>query len=151
MMDRHHKITAHGNEIPVRSAHHRGGIELDNPVRGCLDEGLLSHLSRSADVEGPHRQLRTGLTDGLRRNDTHRFAHIDACPACQITTITGGTGPEFGFAGQDRTDLDRLNAGIVDCFDNIFIDIGIGRHNHLRGSDILDVFGQGPAQHTCPK
>ena len=44
----------------------------------------------TTNVEGPHGQLRTGLTDGLRRNHTNGFAHIHGCTAGQVTAITFG-------------------------------------------------------------
>ena len=46
-----------------------------------LDAGkTLRDVARGGDtarVEGTHRELRTGLADGLRRNDADRLAHLD--------------------------------------------------------------------------
>ena len=37
---------------------------------------VISPAGNAARVEGPHRQLRTRLADGLRRDDAYRFADI---------------------------------------------------------------------------
>ena len=44
--------------------------------------GLLrAPRRRTTDVEGPHRELRAGLTDGLRRDDADGLAEVrPSCP-----------------------------------------------------------------------
>ncbi len=43
-------------------------------------ERLLATLRNAADVEGPHRQLRAGFTDGLRGDDADGLALFTMVP-----------------------------------------------------------------------
>ena len=62
----------------------------------------------TAGMEGTHGQLCTRLTDGLRRDDSDRFADL-YCFACRhVRAIASCTDTVAGTAGEDRTDLDPL-------------------------------------------
>ena len=54
--------------------------ELDDPVMSRLQRGVFFELCRTADMECPHGQLRSGLTDGLGRNNFDRLADVDNRP-----------------------------------------------------------------------
>ena len=44
-------------------------------------------LRDTTGVEGPHRELRARLADGLRRDDPHRGADFDQPAASQVPTV----------------------------------------------------------------
>ena len=54
---------------------------------------------RTANVEGTHRQLSTRLADGLRGDDTDRFADFDNLIAGKVAAIALDTDAVFGLAG----------------------------------------------------
>ena len=43
----------------------------------------------AAGVEGPHRQLRARLADGLGGDDAHRLADLDEMPRGQVAAVAG--------------------------------------------------------------
>ena len=61
---------------------------------------LFVDLRRTADVEGPHRQLGAGFADRLRGNNANRFTDVDRGPAGEITAVAGRANALFGFADQ---------------------------------------------------
>ena len=77
------------------------GIFIDDfTLIGALHDGFIGHRSCTADVEGPHGELRSRLANGLGGNNADRFAHIDLSPARQITAIAGRANAVAGFAGK---------------------------------------------------
>ena len=62
-------------------------------------------------VERPHRQLRAGLTDRLGGDDADRLADVDELAGRERTAVALGAGAGLGVTGQDRTDLDLVDAG----------------------------------------
>ena len=115
-------------------------------VVGGLEERLLGHLRRAADVEGPHGQLGAGLADRLGGDDADRFADVHRRAAGQVAAVAGAADADLGLAGQDRADLDRLHAGGLDQLDHVLVEIGVGRHDQLVGARVLDVLGAEAAQ-----
>src|SRR4051812_8668118 len=72
--------------------------------------GLLADPARrAADVERAHRQLRAGLTDGLRRDHTDRLAALHQPSRCQVAAIARDAHAALRFARQHRADLDALD------------------------------------------
>ena len=49
-------------------------------LRASSERLLGTNLTDATDVERTHRQLRTGLTDRLRRDDADRLADVDHVP-----------------------------------------------------------------------
>ena len=65
--------------------------ELFHPGQTRGDVLLRGHAAR---VEGPQRQLRTRLTDGLGGNDAHRGAHLHHLARAQVQAIALGANAE---------------------------------------------------------
>ncbi len=61
------------DELRVAQAHDAFGARLE---RALLD---LAAGRRTTDVEGAHRELRTGLADRLSGDDADGLADVDAC------------------------------------------------------------------------
>ena len=94
------------------------GGDVEEPHRaGVLGRvlGLLRDARRGAAVvEGPHRQLRARLADRLRRDDADRLADLDHLAGRQHAAVAQAADAALGLAGQNRTDLDALDAGLLD-------------------------------------
>ena len=69
----------------------------------------------AAVVEGPHRELRAGLADGLGGDDAHRLAHLGQAPGGQHPPVALAAHAPPGLAGQHGADLDPLVAGVLDA------------------------------------
>ena len=78
--------------------------ELDD-TRQTLGDVVTSH---TAGVEGPHRQLGTRLTDGLRRDDADGLADVDQLAAGQRTAVAHRAGTAGSLAGEHAAYLDRV-------------------------------------------
>src|SRR5690606_25023368 len=68
-----------------RRLHHRDALELRLPVHLRLPLRLRRDAcGGTADVEGPQRQLRTRLTDGLCGQNADRLAQVDRAHGRQV-------------------------------------------------------------------
>ncbi len=123
----------------------------NNTFLACFEEGLLPPLRNPADVEGAHGQLRSRLTDGLRRDDTHRFTNIDDCPTCKVTTITHRTHAFFGLTGKRASNPCRLKAGGLHRICHQFVDQIPFRDDHFVSSWAQNIFGSDPTENTFGK
>src|SRR3954467_4343493 len=90
------------------------GAELDRAVDRRFEVRLLVELRRASDVEGPHRQLRTGLTDRLGRDHADRLADIHRRSTREIASVALAAHALLGRAHQRRADLDALQADLFD-------------------------------------
>ncbi len=94
--------------------------------------GLLGNSrSRTTDVERTHGELRARLADGLRGDDTHRFAAFDQPPGGQVAAVAHDAHAAFRFAGQHRADLDALDTGSLNGGGQVFGDLLIHGHDHV--------------------
>src|SRR5208282_2179176 len=106
------QVAGHRDQIAVRIAGDVQVLDLDVALEVRLDERLLRDLRRAADVERAHGELGPRLADRLGGDDAHRLAHIDRRAAGEIAPIALAAAAAGGLAGQHRTDLDLLHAGI---------------------------------------
>src|SRR5690606_8840200 len=141
-----HDVAAHGHRIAMSGDNGRAG-HLDDTGVGRLEERGFRHLGRTADVEGPHRQLGARLADRLGGDDADRFADVDVSAARQVAAVAHAADARVGFTGQGRTDLDGLDADLVDQLDLFFLQIGVGREQDF-AARLLDVLGRVTAQHA---
>ena len=133
--------------LAVGHVAHRG-VEADHAVGLGFDAGGDGRARcRTTDVEGPHRQLRAGLADRLRRDHADRFADVDQAAAAQVAAVALGADAEAGFAGQRGAHLDFVDAFGFEHFDHVFVEHLAGRQQHavLR---VQHVFGRGAAEDT---
>ena len=116
------------------------------PSKFELDERLLRDLRRAADVERAHGELGARLADRLRGDDAHRLAHIDRRAAGEIAPIALAAAAAGGLAGQHRTDLDLLHAGIDQPLDmRLLKQRAVGDQN-LVARRVANVLGCGAAE-----
>ena len=87
-------------------------MELHEAVGLGILLGLLRRSGgRATDVERTHGELRAGFADGLRGDDTDRFAALDQSAGGQVAAVAELADAALGFAGQHRTDLHALDTG----------------------------------------
>ena len=91
-------------------------------------------------MERSHRQLRTRLADGLRRDNADSFADIDRCAARQIAPVAGRADAVFAFACQYRTDFDLFDAGFFNFVHVVFVNQLAFRNQNFAVFRIEDVF-----------
>src|SRR5215470_9822554 len=73
--------------------------------------GRLDHAARgTADVEGPHRELRARLADRLRGDDADRLAELGQPPGAKVAAVAHDADAALGVAGQGRPDAHPLQA-----------------------------------------
>src|SRR5262249_8039964 len=94
----------------------------------------------TARMERAHRQLRARLADGLRGDDADRFAQLDARAGGEIAPVTIGANAMLAFAREHGTNLDPLDAGVVDGASLEFINLVIRlRENIFRIARLVNV------------
>ena len=83
---------------------------------------LIDTRCGSTDVEGTHGELGAGLADGLRGDDTDRFAELDHAAGAEVTAVAEDADAATGFAGEHGANLDALDAGSLDGRGEVFGD-----------------------------
>jgi hypothetical protein len=84
------------------------GLEQLDDTRQTLRDVVTGHTT---GVEGTHRQLGAGLTDRLGRDDADGLADVDQLAGRQGAAVAHGAGADLAVAGEDRADLDLVDAG----------------------------------------
>ncbi len=139
----HHDLLAIGVGQKVRVA------ELDLAFLAGFEERLLAALRDAADVEGPHRQLRAGFADRLRRDDADRLADVHHRAAGKVTPVAHGADAFLGLAGQRAADAGRLATpacAIASARRSSISSLRLTITSSVPGHK--DVLGRDTAQHT---
>src|SRR5690606_10959825 len=124
-----------------------GVLELDRTVGPRLERRLRrADLADTADVERTHRELRTRLADGLRRDDADRLAHVHHVAAREAAAVAQHVDAAPRTAGQDRPDLRAVDAGVLDERALLLVDLVVGRDEHLAGVGIDHVLERDAAE-----
>ena len=144
------RVPAHDHVTALRIRHHVALLDLHRAFESRLKRRLVRDLGarHAAQVERAHGELRARLADGLGRDDTDGFAHVDRRTAGQIAPVALAANAVPGFAGQSRANADFLNPCILDGFDVLFLDQFALLDDDLAGGRVLDGIGRGPAQHA---
>ena len=101
-------------------------------------EASLTRDAVAAHVEGTHGELGTRLADGLRRDDTDGFAHLNHLARAKVTAVAQLADPALRLAGEDRTNLDLLDAGGLDVGRLRLVDLFV-RVNDDLAIDVLEL------------
>src|SRR4029453_17031167 len=106
----------------ARVGDRRHVAKLDRAVDRRFEVRLLIELRRAADVEGPHRQLRSRLTDRLGGDDADSLTDVHRSTASKVTAVTLAADALLGSADQRRADLDALDADLLDPGDHRLVE-----------------------------
>src|SRR5882724_9885788 len=83
-------LAVHHHQIADLGAHGLESHEADRSVVLGVEPGLLADSRcRTADVEGTHGELRSGLADGLRRDHAGGFTQFDHAAGGEVASVTG--------------------------------------------------------------
>ena len=83
--------------MPVSIFNEIGANQLHRTVVSDFERALFrSSGGGTTDVEGSHRQLSSGLTDTLRRDDSDRFTDVHQVTTSQIAAIAKNANTDFG-------------------------------------------------------
>src|SRR5208283_3471184 len=106
----------------------------------ALQRALLRAPGGSpTDVEGPHRELGSRLTDGLGGNHSHRLADAHLAPAGEVTPVALHADASSGLASQHAADFHAVQPAVFDLADSGLVDLLIGPHQHLARHRVVDV------------
>ena len=141
-VDNHNLAVARqNNAVAFRVDDHMIVFELENTGKRNFNRSLLgAFLSRAANVERSHRQLGTGFADGLRGDNADRLADIDRRTAGQVAAVARGADTVFGFAGQNRTDLNLFDTGCLNNLNVVFVNQFSFGNQNFAGFGMNNVF-----------
>src|SRR6476469_8242499 len=114
------------------------GLEQLDHTGQTLRDVVTGHTT---GVEGPHRQLGAGLTDGLGGDDADRLTDVDQLAGGQRAAVARSAGADLGVTGQHRTDPHLLDAGGDQRVDDHVTEVDAGEREGL--PLVHDVLGQG--------
>jgi hypothetical protein len=97
----------------------RAGLEELDDAGQALGDVLRA--GDAAGVERTHRQLRTGLTDGLGGDDADGLTELDHVAGRERHAVAVRADPVGGLAGEDRADADALDRGVVAEGDDVVL------------------------------
>ena len=103
----------------------------------------------ATDVEGPHRELRARLADGLGGDDADGLTDVDLVAARQVAAVAHGTDAVARLAGDGRTHHDLVDTQLLER-STIASSIMVPRNDAVLPSDVQDehVAGHHAAQHA---
>src|SRR5271170_6580173 len=133
--------------MPLLVAHGLDVVQTNRALALDLDAvGRRRPGGRAADVEGAHGELGARFADGLRRNDAHRFADIDAMTTSQVAAVALGADAVARLARDGRTHHDLIDAHFLQQFDQLLVDQHAGLDQHFAARGYYDVFGDDSSQ-----
>src|SRR6476659_5583866 len=99
-------VLVQNNPAAVERLHGPQVVELNRAVVLRFDDRLFEGLARrSSDVERPHRQLRSRLTNALRRDDADGFAEFDELSGGMVSAVALGSNTVSAFTREHRSNL----------------------------------------------
>jgi hypothetical protein len=147
-----HDFTRTGNYdlLVLRIGHITHGCrKADHATTLRLDAALRSRpRCRAADVEGPHRQLGSGLADRLGRDDAQRLRQrTNQRSTTKVTAIALGAQTVAGFAGQRAAHTDFIDIQCLDGIDRILVERAYRpQTGHVLSIGMNDVVGRDAAE-----
>src|SRR5690606_13305671 len=126
--DLQYAVAVHHHHVPVLPLDELDVLELDPTLEAVLEARLLDLAARrcTTDVEGPHRELRARLTDGLGCDHADRFTHVHLVAAREVAPVAQRADPAPVLAGQDRADDHLLDPGLLDGRHLVLVDLLAG-------------------------
>ena len=139
VLDDERAVAVHDHQVAVLRLDDLQALEPDRAGVARLERGLLGDARRrAADVERPHRQLRAGLADRLRRDDADRLAELDHLAGGQVAAVALRADAAARRAGQHRADLHLLDAGVLNRRRGLLVHHLVDVDDHLAGERVGD-------------
>ena len=91
-------------------------------------------------MECSHCQLSTRLTDGLSSDDTNGFTSLYQSACSHVLAVALSAKTALRSAGHCGSDLDHLDAGILDLLSHVVGDVFTGSEHDLSGLRVNDIF-----------
>ena len=130
----------------------RSGNILDDSGIFQKDAIFFADLrSRTTDMERTHRELCTGLTDGLRGDNTDGFTDLDDLVMRKISSIALHANAVFRFAGENGSEINGLDAGSLDFEGKFVSDEFVNVDNDIVGDRMNDALKGIAAGNTVMK
>src|SRR4029079_18741354 len=99
-------------------------------------------------MEGAHGELRPGLADRLRGDDTDSLSEIDRRTPGKIAPVAFAADSIPRLACEGGPNLDLLHACILKEFDLLLLEQFAALDNGLAGGRMLHVLGRGTSEHA---
>ncbi len=87
----------------------------------------------TAGVERTHRELCTRLTDRLCCDDADGFTDFNTAVRCKRTSVAACAGAELRITGENRTNLELLDAVSNELINETIRDVVIAMSNDFTG------------------
>jgi hypothetical protein len=122
-MDGEGSILGEGDPVSFDGLH---GADVGEAERSGVfgeDKGLLEGTHRSTTgVEGTHRELRSGLADGLSGDDADGLTDTAHLLGAEVEAVALGAAATLAFAGEDGANLELLDADLHEVIGLFFSD-----------------------------
>ena len=103
-----------------------GGAGLEQLGDAGQTLGDVIRRGDTTGVEGAHRQLGSGLTDRLGRDDADGLADVDEQTGRERAAVAGGADADRGLAREHRAHLDVVHPGREQRVEQHVTDVGAG-------------------------
>src|SRR6185437_13062718 len=127
-------VVDHRNRALAVHYHQVAGLRLDrlqaDEARSAVRLGIQSRLlgdsrCRTTDVEGTHRELRSGFADRLCRDNACSFTECNQSSRSQVAAVAHDANATLRLASQHGANLHSLDAGSLNCTRQVFGDLVI--------------------------
>src|SRR6516164_1144411 len=133
LVNHHHRsVAVHGYEVSVAVLDRlQVVIPQDAIVPGFQRRLLADPAGGTTDVEGPHRELRAGLADGLSGYDAHRLAHLYHAAGGEVPSVAAHADTASRLAGQHRANLHPFDTRRLDGRRQVFVNFLVYVHDDV--------------------
>ena len=90
-------------------------------------------------MKSTHGQLRSRLTNGLRRNNTNRLTHLNPFQSCHVAAVTFNTNSLFRFTSQTRTHFNFFDPGVFNSRNRVLLNETVGFCENITRKRINDI------------
>ena len=145
----HFGLTGNNYILAVGISNGLGIFDLNLTVVAYGCSGLCyGTRCRTADVEGTHGKLGSGLTDGLCGNDADGLTGIDLLAAGEITTVALGADAELALTGNRRANLNSVDLCRLEQITKLLIKQSACRDQYILGAGLQYVDSHGSTEHA---
>src|SRR5882757_1207161 len=139
----------HRHQVPLLMLHCLDVVEADETLVTDLNAACRRRSRRCAtDVERTHRELRSRLTDRLRRDNTNRLTDADRTAAGEIAPVAGRADAIACLTADGRTHHHLVHAISFELAHHLLIEQRALGDQHFFGAWLQNVFRDNAAEHS---